>query len=309
MKDYKRLLIIAMLFGVILGCKKAPELPSVIETMQADSDFSRFLEVLDYTDLVDILNGEGYITVLTPRNSAVDSFLSQGGYADVTDVPKNLLKETALYHMEQGIASEAIFQTSTGYFLTPSTLSPGNHPLVMYRDDFNGTFKFNASARIIRGDISARNGMIHTVSHMLTLPNMMDILENDKEFSHFVEAIDRAGARNIFDGSGTYTVFAPFNAAFERYFDNKPGVTDLDDLTDEQIKEIVLGLVINGNKRYNEFSSLFERTSFNTLLPNVKIAINVPIEKVIVNDTIATTLMDVQATNGVIHFIDRVIEP
>jgi transforming growth factor-beta-induced protein len=308
MKNYTLLSVIAIFLLTFLGCKQEPELPSVLATMEAETNLNRFLDAIDYADLNEVLDGEGSVTVLAPTDAAVDTFLRRGGYSDVTDVPKDLLTQTILYHFQQGSAT-AILLSETGYYLTPATLSPGNHPLAMLRGEVGGNLLFNNQARFIRTDIFARNGVIHKINTMLALPDVMSMLESDREFSILVECIERADLRGIFTGSNAHTIFAPFNAAFENYFVNKPGVADLDDLTDEQVREIVLAHTLTGNKRLEDFELIFSNEPFDNLLPGGEILISRPQDRVVLNDSIFTTLMDVQTTNGVIHLVDRVIEP
>lgn len=48
---------------------------------------------------------------------------------------------------------------------------------------------------------------------------IMDYLDTREDLSIFREMIDHVGQRNLLKTAGSYTVFAPTNAAFEKLFE------------------------------------------------------------------------------------------
>lgn len=133
------------------------------------------------------------------------------------------------------------------------------------------------------------------------------IAAGDAQFSTLVSALDRVGLVSVLDGTGTFTVFAPTNAAFDAL-----GV-DLNTLTDDQLKDILLYHVLGTSVRSTDISEgqTYASTASNSG-PNGT-ALSVLIEKsgsnVKINNSARVTTADIEASNGLIHVIDKVILP
>jgi uncharacterized surface protein with fasciclin (FAS1) repeats len=140
------------------------------------------------------------------------------------------------------------------------------------------------------------------------LQNLVQIAQADPQFSILVEAVQAAGLVDTLSTPGTYTVFAPTNTAFAALL-TELGVTKAALLADTTLLTAVLKYHVLGSKVQ---------------------AVDVPVGKAIEslqggvfkietspslaitdgrNRVSNITRTDVQASNGVLHVIDKVILP
>jgi len=137
--------------------------------------------------------------------------------------------------------------------------------------------------------------------------NIAQIAAGDAQFSTLVAALDRVGLVSTLEGAGPFTVFAPTNTAF-----TNAGI-NLDDLTDEQLTEVLLYHVLGGELQSSgiQEGQTYATTATETSPDNTQLSILV--EKsganVTVSGTASVTTADVTATNGVIHIVNEVLLP
>lgn len=159
-------------------------------------------------------------------------------------------------------------------------------------------------------DIKARNGVIHVIDNVLTIPtlNLVDLaISQNPEFSILVEAVIQAELATTLATAGPFTVFAPTNQAFVDFFD----VTDVSaatavvkSLSPEDLRPILFYHVLNGYVFSNQLSNGFVPT-LNEAAVNVNLDMA---PMVYINDS-NVIVANVQATNGVVHGIDKVLTP
>ena len=137
--------------------------------------------------------------------------------------------------------------------------------------------------------------------------SIVDIASGDAQFSTLVSALDRTGLVPTLAGEGSFTVFAPTDAAF-----NALGV-DLNTLTDAQLTDILLYHVVGSeiaSSAIGEGQTYV--SSASTSAPNGG-ALSLLVEKagtgVTINNAAEVVSADIQASNGVIHVIDQVLLP
>lgn len=129
--------------------------------------------------------------------------------------------------------------------------------------------------------------------------SIVDIVVRDQNFSTLEAALTKAGLVEALSADGPFTVFAPTNAAFQA-----AGITNLDDYTAEQLRAVLLYHVVDG--RVNS-SSLQDGQEVSTLNESdFYVSLN---DGVFINGMTEVTTADVEATNGVIHVIDRTLVP
>ena len=126
--------------------------------------------------------------------------------------------------------------------------------------------------------------------------DVVQVATADAELSTFVKAVQKAELTSTLNGAGPFTVFAPTNAAF-----TASGI-NVDSVSKDDLKEILLRHVLNSKKLAADLDSGTVSTANNKTL-----AVSVSGGSVYVNGTVKVTTADVQASNGVIHKIDRVI--
>ena len=124
------------------------------------------------------------------------------------------------------------------------------------------------------------------------------IASNDAQFSTLVAALDKAGLVSTFQGPGPFTVFAPTNDAFAA-----AGITSLDNLTAQDLIPIleyhVLGAEVG--------SSGLANGAVSTLNGDFFVSLNN--DGAFINGSTKVTSTDIDASNGVIHVIDRMLTP
>jgi transforming growth factor-beta-induced protein len=131
--------------------------------------------------------------------------------------------------------------------------------------------------------------------------SIVEIAAGDSNFSTLVAAVKAAGLADTLAGPGTFTVFAPTNAAFA-----KLGTATINSLlaNPEQLKSILLYHVAGQKLMAADVVKL----PYVTTLNGADAFLSVKSGKVYIDNAMVTTT-DIAASNGVIHVIDTVILP
>jgi transforming growth factor-beta-induced protein len=140
--------------------------------------------------------------------------------------------------------------------------------------------------------------------------NIVETAQSLPQFSILVDAVVKAGLADALSAPGPYTVFAPTNDAFNALFDAL-GVNGVEDLTAEQLAPILLYHVVSGKVMSADVQTGYVPT-LNTSAPsNNSVLIFADASKggVMLNGSTNVTSADVNASNGVIHVIDKVLLP
>lgn len=129
--------------------------------------------------------------------------------------------------------------------------------------------------------------------------NLLEVANSNPSFSTLVRAVQAAGLTDTL-AKGNYTIFAPTNQAFQESL--PPGAVNLLLQPDNKdlLRQILSYHVISGKVTANELKT----GTLNTLGGGV--AVRVTGNRVIINDA-SVTQPDIQASNGVIHAINRVL--
>jgi transforming growth factor-beta-induced protein len=137
--------------------------------------------------------------------------------------------------------------------------------------------------------------------------SIAEIASDDPNFSTLVEALIKTDLASTLSGSGTFTVFAPTNDAFEALFSSLQ-ISGLDDLSADALTPILLYHVLGETTT----SSMFSDGYYSSLSPaqgrNVSMYIST-FNGVSINGAAMVTTADIEASNGVIHVIDAVLMP
>lgn len=129
--------------------------------------------------------------------------------------------------------------------------------------------------------------------------SIVDIVVRDQSFSTLEAALTKAGLVEVLSADGPFTVFAPTNAAFQA-----AGITDLDDFTPEQLREVLLYHVVSGSIASSNLQNGQEVTALGE--SDFYVSIN---DGVFINGKSQVSTADVRATNGIIHVIDEALIP
>ncbi|QJP32954.1 fasciclin domain-containing protein [Nonlabens sp. Ci31] len=134
-----------------------------------------------------------------------------------------------------------------------------------------------------------------------------DLTETNSEFSILNTALIRTGLDATLDSQGTYTVFAPNNAAFNQYF-TENGFANIEAVPIADLRAILLYHVLN----IEVTSELLNTGYIKTLGKDEEVeALDLFIEattSVVLNGSVTVTQADIEVDNGVVHMIDKVLD-
>jgi uncharacterized surface protein with fasciclin (FAS1) repeats len=126
------------------------------------------------------------------------------------------------------------------------------------------------------------------------------------DLSSLVAALNAADLVSTLEGDGPFTVFAPTNAAFDKFFiDN--GFASIADVPADLLKNILLNHVVGGKILSTELTTGYVESSASGADGNT---MNMYISTdggVTINGGSSVTIADIDASNGVIHIVDAVI--
>jgi uncharacterized surface protein with fasciclin (FAS1) repeats len=289
-----------------------PQILNIVETAQATADLSSLVAAVIEADLAATLSGPGPFTVLAPTNEAFATFLSENGWADVSEVPDEALEQVLLNHVISGnVVSTDLTSSGSGYTNTLAT-GAGNNNMSIYYNAEDGV-KFNNTATVTTADVSASNGTVHIIDRVIGLPTVVTFATADPNFSILVSALTRESSytyvETLSTANGTdpapFTVFAPTNDAFVDLL----GELKLENLADVKTETLTSTLnthvVAGANVQSSGLSDgMSIQTLGGTLTANVTGGATLTDSKDRVSNII---VVDVQASNGVIHAIDKVV--
>jgi uncharacterized surface protein with fasciclin (FAS1) repeats len=238
--------------------------------------------------------------------------LSENGWADVTEIPDEALEQVLLNHVISGnVASTDLTSAGSGYTNTLATGS-GNNSMSIYYNTDEGV-KFNNVASVLTADVSASNGTVHIVDKVIGLPTVVTFATADPNFSILVSALTRESSytyvETLSTADGTdpapFTVFAPTNDAFVSLLEELD-LASLGDVPTETLTSTLnTHVVAKANVQSTGLSDgMIIKTLGGTLTANVTGGATLTDSKDRVSNIIA---VDVQASNGVIHAIDKVV--
>ncbi|WP_335966517.1 fasciclin domain-containing protein [Galbibacter sp. PAP.153] len=303
---------------------------NIVETAQSTSSLSSLVAALtkadenEDSDLIGTLSSEGSFTVFAPTNEAFQNLLDGlDGYNTLDDFntqeKRVLLKLILQYHVIAGTKAMSgdlldgqELETVQGEGLTVS-IDGGVH-----LKDATDT-----EAMVVQADVMASNGIVHVIDKVL-LPqvvidainkqNLVEIVAQTEDLSILEAAVIKANLGDVLSGEGPFTVFAPTNDAFADLLDMMgEDYNSLDDFdTEEEIallKNILLYHVITAEVMASDLSEGMVETALtdnsidliaseNTFVLGDATGINANI-----------TAVDIDASNGVAHIIDKVLLP
>jgi uncharacterized surface protein with fasciclin (FAS1) repeats len=140
-------------------------------------------------------------------------------------------------------------------------------------------------------------------------PSIAVIATADPDLSTLLDALQRTGLDATLNDPGTYTVFAPTNAAFDSAFAALGLTNGLDDLDNATLTNILLYHVLGQtvpspavpNGYVNTLATGPGSNSLSMLLSNTN--------GVMIQGSATVTTADIIASNGTIHKIDQVLLP
>ncbi len=321
--NFKFLSLLSLMFLLIVSCSNddnngvtpappmAPEAPTpepptpeegttIADVAIATPELESLVAALQEADLVGTLEGDGPFTVFAPTNEAFATFLSDGGFASVADVPDEVLSQVLLNHVITGSALESSALTTT-YVSSSSTAGVDGKALSLFVDISDGV-KINGST-VTSADVEASNGVVHIVDQVIGLPNIVNHALNNPALSELVGALtagDNITFTDLLSSEETaFTVFAPVNdgfAAFENPDDN--------DINNILSNHVIAGSALAAADLSNSYANT---AAVNEDGDNLSIYVNTD-DGVTLNGESTVAIADIVATNGIIHAVDLVID-
>ena len=267
--------------------------PTIIQVAEQAGSFTTLLTAVEAAGLTATLESDGPFTVFAPSDDAFAKLPEDALDALLADV--DLLTQVLTYHVVPGAVTAAqVVDLSSAPTVNGKALS------ISVTD---GTVMVGG-AKVVTTDIQARNGIIHVVDDALLPVPVLDLVQTARKagsFSTLLAALDATSLTSVLKGNGPFTVFAPTDDAFAAL---PEGTLEALLADPEALAGILTYHVVPGNVTSDQVVNLSSATTVN----GADIAISVNGGTVSVND--ATVIaVDVAATNGVIHVIDKVILP
>lgn len=305
------------LFGLLLivlglfmtSCGDDDELQTIAELASDTDNLSTLVAALERAELTSVLDGTSEFTVFAPTNEAFDAFLAANNFDSLEDIPVDVLSSVLLNHVVSG--TNLSTGLANGYVPTQSTTSISSKNVDMYINIDNGV-TINGQSTVTTADVEASNGVVHIVNSVIVPATVTTFATADPTFATLAAALTREAEftfATTLAGAGTFTVFAPTNDAFGGLLEEL-GANGLEDIATETLANVLAYHVVSGANVLasqltdgQEISPLFDGADFTIDLDNGA--------QIIDNAGRTTDIIvtDVQAVNGVVHVINRVILP
>lgn len=269
---------------------------TIAEIAAGDPDLTSLVAAMEQAGVTATFDGTDEFTVFAPSNAAFDAALVAFGVDSLPQIPNLTLLSVLNYHV---VAGTNLSTGLTDGFVNTAAAGPGLNPVPVYINTTTGV-KVNMST-VTTADIQASNGVIHKVDAVIAPATVVDHALNFPDFTVLAQALTTAGlVGTLMDTDETYTVFAPTDAAFNTFLTNNS--LDINTLDSATLAPILLNHVLIGsNVRSDQLSAGTVTMASGTIEVETSPTISI-------NDSISVSTADIQAFNGVVHVIDKVID-
>ena len=319
--QYKRYIPVILVFftSCIPPVQGPPPDPRSFD--QADTDlldlieslpyFEDFMYALEKANLTYLMEENGPYTVFAPVQASFSVFRNKYKINHLDEFPEDKLADILLYHFIHG--DWTLAEIPPGYHATLLRERTTGNPIDLYVEK-NDIFRINGLNTIDEPDLGTLNGYIQSIKSILDIPTVLDQLANNKDFSMIFEILKRGDLdpelMDHFSNIDPVTFLAPTNKAVESFLEAHPDWQTVHDIPSENLNDILRNhLVINRNIVLNnmkkdlnlnseygqEFTVHIDYPEWSVLGASKKLA--------------NLTIRDIQAVNGIIHQIDRVLSP
>lgn len=323
MKKLTKIIGIAFLSLTIFSCSSdSDSQPTIVDIATDNADFSILVRALERTDLVSTLDGSGQFTVFAPTNTAFNTFFaSLGAGVTVENVDAVVLKKILLNHViGSEIKSGALPAATYASTLSPINATATSPTISMFVQKSGATVTINGGAAngggtVTTADLDASNGVIHVVSNVIAIPTLVNHVVANPDFDTLqtvVTSTDQAAVLAALSGltaSAPATLFEPNNTAFTTAL-GAGGFAN--GATPAQVSKVLQYHVTTaGNVRSNQHTNNQVVPMFTSPIQNVTVILgNGTVDiKDTANNLGRVFQADIQASNGVIHGVNRVLQP
>ncbi len=276
--------------------KTAYAQPDIVDTAVQAGTFNTLVTALQRAGLDGTLRGSGPFTVFAPSDQAFAKL--PPGTVESLLMPRNraMLQAVLSYHVVPGRLSATDVGRQSGAITANGQ-----------RVDFQARGQRISvdSARVVQADIAADNGVIHVIDRVL-MPAGVDLVDTARQagtFNTLLNALSAAELEQVLRGEGPFTVFAPTDKAFSRL-----GQDAIAGLLAPQNRDQLVAVLSNHVVSGRVYADAAVAAGAAHTLAGNGLRFAVQEGRLRVNGArIVST--DLDAQNGVIHVVDRVLVP
>merc|ERR1712179_206978 len=297
----------------LAGCGSKNATQNIATIAEGAPELQTLVAALNATDLLSAVDGTNKITVFAPTNNAFDALGNETLNCLLAPVGLPALSNVLKYHVVPVEAKAAALTNNESL----ATLDGDHNLTVSLGDDSTVNISGANSAKVIKADMMATNGVVHEIDAVL-LPKKFTVPEcgsgtvketaaGNKDLTTLVAALGAANLTETFDGKTVYTVFAPTNEAFDKLGDTVACL--LKPENKEALVEVLTYHVVSGYDLASDITDGMEVSTLETekltfKLDNSDVSIDTTS-----GSTAKVTMPNVYASNGVVHVIDAVLLP
>lgn len=287
------------LFVTSCDTEETPAAKDVVDVALADSRFSTLTKLLTDNGLVSTLKGTGPFTVFAPTNEAFAKIdASKLTQTELVNILKSHVVGARLLAAE--VKSGEASSLGSAIYLSKNS---------------SGVF-INGNSKVTTADVTASNGVIHIIDNVIVPPtkSLVEIAQGNSDFSELVSLVLAADASVVSalasaSASGL-TVFAPTNAAFNELYKTTPKATLLNPANKALLTSVLLYHVVPGRVFSSDLPNVTGEVG--TANASAKLSFDLASGAKVKGKTSGNsniTNVNILATNGVIHVIDKVLLP
>lgn len=271
---------------------------TIIDIAVESEDFTILVAALQEAEIVETLKGTGPFTVFAPTDAAFAALLADLGVSAEYLLGHPQLAEILTYHVVAG----KVMSTDLVDGMTPATVNGETITI-----DLDGGVMIN-NANVTAADLEAGNGVVHVIDKVLIpsdfvlYPTIVDIAVNNPNFSILVAALQKADLVDALLSDGPFTVFAPTNAAFEDLLEAL-GITAEELSAQPDLAKVLLFHVVSGKVMSTDLTDGLMAPTLNGE------SVTFDLDGGVMVNGATVTAADLEAGNGVIHVIDKVLVP
>jgi len=319
MFNIKPYLLAIFIFGVVVSAQRT--LMDVIQETPELSSFNQYLTSPANVRLYNLLsNANRSLTVFAPVNDAFDQLRQLITRSNIPMTDLQMSNALNFHVIRANLMSRDMnqgFQQYPTLYNTASDLEDImiNRPVTyeVPQDLTSGLLSYGQSgnvvlyrglgvpAHVVRADISASNGLIHTIDQVLSPPNSIWATLQLSGLTKIVDQIRLAKAMNTFQSFNRVTFLVPSNEAVTEFLDTHR------DMTPDLLRRVLLSHVIPG---YHFSQDLMARPSIKVLTKSGEIIqiSSSPQRGITIGDAVITT-PDIISQRAVFHIINKVLMP
>ena len=289
---------------------------TMLDLVQESTNYTYLTYAISKTGLSNTLSSNNAnLTLFAPDDMAFDSFLTQNGFRSIDEIPVDVLKKVLLNHVLVEEVEYSKFET--GYYDTAAEFVNETYTknISMHVEQVNMRITLNGESMITRA-VKAENGIVHAVNRVIPLPTIVTFAKADENLEILLAALTRPDLTTDFPSilstgadisPAPFTVFAPTNDAFIALL-QELGANSLSDIDEPTLKSTLTYHVIA--ETVAAASDLSDNLQLETLGGTITANVTGGATLTDGNNRVSNIIaVDIQADNGVIHVIDKVILP